>query len=108
MWLKPGYHFFCNGLAGFYTGSAFGRVMGIIINKPNTIFFAYHLVPAVNAFVPLQGFGTVIQINTDKISCGNGGQCIFSIVFTKCMQGECCGVYFKRNGKTLLLKITGS
>src|ERR1700722_15436107 len=43
MWLEPGYHFWCDFLAGFNGHRTFYGVMRIIINQPDSVFFSQHL-----------------------------------------------------------------
>src|SRR5450755_3242750 len=51
MWLEPGNDSRCDFLAGFYGYRTFNRVMGIIVNQPNPVFFPQYLVPPIDPFI---------------------------------------------------------
>src|ERR1700682_2303126 len=64
MRLEPGNDFRSDILTGFNGYRAFHRVVGIIINQPDTMLLPQYLVPPVYAFIKFQSFGTAGQVNS--------------------------------------------
>ena len=107
MGLKPSHHFRGDRLTGRDGRCTFHRVMGVVVNHPDTVLLSQYLVTAIDALVIFQRCRTGSQVYTQLVSNRRCCYGIFHIVFARQVQTERLVIQLETDFHAHLFEIAG-